>query len=268
MVKEKKTYFVSSDIHSYYDEYLFSLSQKGFDINNPNHVLIICGDLFDRGPKSRELLDFLFNLPEDRRILIRGNHEDLLLDIFNDGYIKSYDVSNGTVNTITNICQCDKSFVFSNLKACYEILEMEGLFELIDSMKNYYEIGDYIFVHGWIPTKHELSPTMHLVHRPNKDWRNADPEDWEDSRWTNGMQAFYSNCGEKGKTIVCGHWHTSYGHARRQHRKLSDKEYSKLEFGEDACFDIFEHTRYNKSIIALDACTAHTGKVNVFKFEN
>ncbi len=29
-------YFVSSDIHGFYDEWMKTLKDKGFDINNPN----------------------------------------------------------------------------------------------------------------------------------------------------------------------------------------------------------------------------------------
>ena len=40
-------YFVSSDIHGFYDEWQKSLKDNGFDINNPCHKIIVCGDLFD-----------------------------------------------------------------------------------------------------------------------------------------------------------------------------------------------------------------------------
>ena len=42
-------YFCSSDVHSFYTEWMLALASKGFDINNPEHKIIVCGDLFDRG---------------------------------------------------------------------------------------------------------------------------------------------------------------------------------------------------------------------------
>ena len=42
-------YFVSSDIHGFYDEWMKALKDAGFDIANDNHKIIVCDDLFDRG---------------------------------------------------------------------------------------------------------------------------------------------------------------------------------------------------------------------------
>lgn len=47
-----RKYFISSDIHSFYDEWINSLNDSGFDINNPSHIVIIVGDLFDRGQQA------------------------------------------------------------------------------------------------------------------------------------------------------------------------------------------------------------------------
>ena len=85
--------------------------------------------------------------------------------------------------------------------------------------------------------------------RYRADWREAAPEDWREARWTNGMNAA-PFCLEK-KTILCGHWHCSYGHAVYEHRGT--------EFGTDADFSPY----YGPGIVALDACTAHSGRVNV-----
>jgi hypothetical protein len=51
------------------------------------------------------------------------------------------------------------------------------------------------------------------------------------------------------KTLVFGHWHCSKGWAKKEHRS---------QFDDDAKFDPF----YGDGFIAIDACTAHTGKVN------
>ena len=40
-----KKYFVTSDLHSYYTEFIEALNKHQFDINNHNHILIVCGDL-------------------------------------------------------------------------------------------------------------------------------------------------------------------------------------------------------------------------------
>ena len=86
-------------------------------------------------------------------------------------------------------------------------------------------------------------------------WRNSSREACEDARWINGMDAADSGSTEEGKTIVCGHWHCSYGH--------SVLEGKGSEFGSDADFSPY----YAPGIIAIDACTAHSGRVNVVVLE-
>ena len=81
------------------------------------------------------------------------------------------------------------------------------------------------------------------------DWRKASSESWREARWINGMDAARS-CRED-KTILCGHFHCSYGHAVYEHRGS--------EFGPDADFSPYR----GPGMIALDACTAYSGRVNV-----
>ena len=52
-------YFVSSDIHGHYDEWQLALNEAGFDFNNPNHKIVHCGDLFDRGRQPKQIIDFV-----------------------------------------------------------------------------------------------------------------------------------------------------------------------------------------------------------------
>lgn len=54
-------YFVSGDIHGFFDEWQNALNEKGFDLNNPEHKIILCGDLFDRGSQPKEIIDFVWN---------------------------------------------------------------------------------------------------------------------------------------------------------------------------------------------------------------
>ena len=61
---------------------------------------------------------------------------------------------------------------------------------------------------------------------------------------------------EAGKTIVCGHWHTSYGHSKFEGKGT--------EFGKDADFSPY----IAPGIIALDACTARSGIVNYIVIED
>ena len=46
-----------SDVHGFYSILKDELDKAGFIQNNNNHTLIICGDLFDRGPEA--LYDYI-----------------------------------------------------------------------------------------------------------------------------------------------------------------------------------------------------------------
>ena len=54
-------YFVSADIHGFYDEWIKALKEKGFDFNTPEHKVILCGDLFDRGRQPKQIIDFILS---------------------------------------------------------------------------------------------------------------------------------------------------------------------------------------------------------------
>lgn len=95
-------YFVSADIHGFYDEWITALNDKGFNINNPEHKVIICGDMFDRGRQPKQIIDFILS-HKDKFILIRGNHEDLMEEMIERNNATYMDLSNGTSYTIVDL---------------------------------------------------------------------------------------------------------------------------------------------------------------------
>lgn len=240
--------FVVADVHSFYDEMLDSLNKKGFDKDNPQHVFISCGDLLDRGPKPIECLKFVLSLP--RKILIRGNHEDLMIDAIHRRYFGSHDVHNGTFDTAQTLTNIKYDYDTDNQSIILEdMLHNELWNDYYNQTIDYAETNKYIFTHGWIPTFSE-------------DWHNGD---WYSARWSNGMYQNSIGLNPTGKTIVCGHYHTSWGHSKL-HNKGSEwddnvKTYENL-FGatniEHAHFETFK----DKGIICLDGCTAISNIVN------
>ena len=248
-------YFISSDIHSYYDKYKKALDNRGFDINNENHVVVILGDLFDRGEQHKELIDFLLRLPESRTLLIIGNHEDLMDELIERGYYLDYDVSNGTYATLMELCGINyRSFTTKQVK---EILTSVGYYNIRSRMKDYYEINNNIFVHGWIPCD-----TSGIYPCCKPDWRNSSKEEWKESRWLNGMEMWKYGAIEPNKTIYCGHFHCSYGwsHIRQERKEFPNR--NEKYFAKS--FEPF----IDKGICAVDACTAYSGIVNVVEVED
>lgn len=256
-------YFITSDVHSFFNELMTALNEKGFERENKEHKLIICGDLFDRGDGTKPLYDFIKDLHEKERLIyIRGNHEDLLFDCVNEiacGKVPNqHHFSNGTVKTICMFCgQCE--WIVYDAEWRKKIVEiMLPILKFIkESAVDYFEIGNYIFVHGWIPYDSDDANIYHAKKnmRYNPAWNDSSIENyeqkWKEARWTNGMFAWIQDVRILGATIVCGHWHCNWGHANI-HKACS-------EWGQDAIFEPF----IDEGIIAIDACTAHSGKVNV-----
>ena len=73
---ETKKLFVVSDVHGYLSPLQAALASAGFDKNDPAHIFICCGDLFDKDNLSEEFLDFISGL--QHKILILGDREEAL----------------------------------------------------------------------------------------------------------------------------------------------------------------------------------------------
>jgi len=256
-------YFIISDVHGFCNLMLQALDKAGFDRDNPEHFLISCGDHFDRGDEPREVIEYLFGLP--RKALIRGNHEDLLEECCCRGYPLGRDKANGTAETIDILTEEYSAEVFQRTGAypnreeryreCLDMIE-----PFLREMVDYYETKNYVFTHAWIPVIIGETPRKNKYYIPRKryepdpEWRTADPEAWNQARWMNPFEMAERGL-QPDKTIVCGHWHCSTGWAKTEGRS---------ETGEDARFDPF----YGDGFIAIDACTALSGRVNVLVIED
>lgn len=249
-------YFIVSDVHSFYTELLVALNEKGFEKDNPEHKLIVCGDLFDRGDQTVQLFEFVKSLG-DRFIYVRGNHEDLLEDCLCEikkGWSPSrHHHSNGTVKTICHLCG-ENEWIMRDASWLRKVEDiMTPIMEYINNKTvNYFDIGDkYVCVHGWWPV-HDFVDDYHTA----EDWL------WKDARWKNGMEMWkFPGCRIKGKTVICGHWHCSWGwsHIRQERKEWPQKNRSDWK----KSFEPF----VDEGIMAIDACTAYTGKVNCVVIE-
>jgi hypothetical protein len=242
--------FIISDVHSFYDEMKYALDKAGFDPENENHWLISCGDALDRGPKSQEVIDYLMGL--HRCVLIKGNHDSLIMDCLSRGYPQSHDHNNGTFRSVIDLAPDADNF-YDACAVAYEKVK-----PFVDRMVNFFETKNYIFVHSFIPLKcHDNLPVYYTRNRHfefNPDWRHAHFSDWETARWGNPYEL-----AKRGflpdKTLVFGHYHTSW--PRHKYEGMT-------EFGDGSDFSIY----YGSGYIAIDACTAYTGKVNVLVLED
>ena len=264
-------YFVTSDTHSFFNEMQDELHLKGFEEGRPDHRLIICGDIFDRGNQSVEMYNYLKNLDE-QFIYVRGNHEDLfddcLFDFERGCYPKSHHWSNGTVKTLCNLAgydlgNCD----YRNQKTLCDIVTKgkEVSNWIYSKAIDYYTVGDYVFVHGWIPAIGDSIDFFGNWKNPKaipmEEWSNCSEDIWNESRWENGMDMWKKGVRIPNKTIICGHFHSSWGHSHlhQDRKEFPDKnrknwQKSFVPFVDDG-------------IIAIDSCCAYSGFLNCITLE-
>lgn len=257
-------YYVVSDVHSFYTELIQALTEKGFFEDKEPHKLIICGDMFDRGSESLALQKFIMELLEkDEIILVRGNHEELMLSLienaefnFGRGIDYTHHWSNGTVRTVTDLTGMDV-FHDDYKDIINKLCATPYIKDIIPQTINYYETEHYIFVHGWIPCT-KIKGFWKDTYLPIENWREVGSSKWYEARWINGMFAHSQGVKEDGKTIICGHFHASWGHIYLEH---GDDE----EINEE---DITNDPYYADGIVAIDGCTVMSGKVNCLVLED
>ena len=262
-------YFVMSDIHSFYDEMKLALDNAGFNKENSEHILIICGDIFDRGDQTLEVLNFIKSLPRERRILIRGNHEYLLKSAMMRGYLGGHDFSNGTAKTILHLAN-SQGYIegYSIVNDSMEnLVNNKDIWDIIDWMfsdewVNYYELDRFIFVHSFIPlgikdTGKEDVWFLGWQDEYDPEWRTKfqSKSDWDEAvwgcPWKKIKMGYFDEEAKNGKTLVCGHWHAADFHYQLGKKPVTNRNMKN-----------WMHIYYSSKIIAIDAMTALTNKCN------
>lgn len=245
-----KKYFCVSDVHGHFDELKLALDNAGFNPDDCEHFFVSCGDLLDRGKQPAECLKFVNTLP--RKILIRGNHEDLMEDLLKNRCIQMHDVHNGTSDTLFRLTHTTPRTY--DVDDAYHKMETHPEWvKYIKSVINYYETPKYIFVHGWIPCT-EFDKFSGNVTGYDSNWRNAQEDDWRRSRWYAGWKHWNAGIREPDKTIICGHWHCSAPNYFIHHEGKNEYD----------CTEPF----IDNGIIDLDACTVLSKKVNCIVLED
>lgn len=277
-----KKYFTISDIHSYYKEAMKALIGKGFDINNKEHIVIVCGDAFDRGDETLKVFDFLKDMKsQDRLIYITGNHEDLLFDCMSEISLGktpgSHHFSNGTVKTICQFTGENEWIVYRPTNDLIQRM-FDATQEVRDFIRentvDYYELGNNIFVHSWIPC---IADDNNIYHS-RKRYNSIDPiwnvkeldntnlvrycEAWRGARWGNPFTQWKQGLYPEGKRIVFGHWHCSWGHS---HIDMKTPEYPQKN--QPLKWEAAWKPWIKENAVGIDACCAYSGKINCVVFD-
>ncbi len=225
--------FVVSDIHGHYTLLKNALDNAGYNENDSSHLLVCLGDYFDRGTENVQVLKFFERI--ENKVLLRGNHEDLLLKVLYTGKLQMHNYVNGTVQTLTEffgnnfIDPVDDSLDFSGKSRT-----VDRIVDFINSTSDYYETENHLFVHGW------------FIGDTKEERKKASSEEWAKARWVKWSERYTGERPLADKTVVCGHMPTLIARLIDDTRHMS-------------CADIY----YGNGLIAIDAGTCDSKQINV-----
>jgi serine/threonine protein phosphatase 1 len=179
-------------------------------------VLILCGDYIDRGPQSAEVLDALIWLKRrtDIRLhLLKGNHEDAMLDFLQDAEHAQGWLKFGGAQTLTSYrvapppADADLKALLDARDVLLERLPASHLL-LLQRLEMMVTIGDYAFVHAGV------RPGVALAAQAEEDlmWIRRDFIEFE---------------GPHERFIVHGHtWTDAHPHLRSNRLALDTGAYA------------------------------------------
>lgn len=137
---------IITDIHGCYEECRQLLEKLSFDKDRDK--LINLGDTIDRGPGIYQVFEFLYDLKEemgDRCVLIRGNHEQMMLDATGPGRDRRY-------KELWYMNSGEKT-VYSFISHKHKINEFREWYE---QMPYYYEEDRFICTHACLKDEDPL----------------------------------------------------------------------------------------------------------------
>lgn len=125
-----------ADIHGNNDKFRKALKKVSL---KKTDILVLLGDVIDRGNNSKDVLDTILLLKEsgfDNIIFIRGNHEQMLLDAVENEDDEYKWIKNGG----------DKTLLSFRVNFCNQI--PLKYINLLKSSQFYYEKDNFLFVHA------------------------------------------------------------------------------------------------------------------------
>lgn len=117
-----------------------------------DYVHVFVGDYIDRGPDSKEVIDFLLKVKKERKsVFLRGNHELMLLRALETGSTENW-MMNGGQSTLES---------YGERATISDIPDHH--IDFFKRTRLYFESDDYFFVHAGIP------PTLTIEESKNDE---------------------------------------------------------------------------------------------------
>jgi serine/threonine protein phosphatase 1 len=151
--------FAVGDIHGRLDlleQLVCSIRRDAEAAGAAQNVLIFLGDYVDRGPDAKGVIEFLLSLdmPTWRTIFLRGNHDQSMLDFFDEPKIYSSWRNYGGQQTLLSYGvrppRFDDETEFKIARDEFLIKCPPSHLQFLKSLKFHHVEGDYIFVHAGV----------------------------------------------------------------------------------------------------------------------
>lgn len=262
-----KKYFICSDIHGDYEALSKALEDNKFDFTNESHILVVAGDIFDRGEDSVRVYELLKELTDKKRaIVLQGNHHKMFIEFLQK---KDYNLCffnhkyNGMRTTIDDFLHQTHSWImwieyrhtdeeqrkmtdsdfneewinYVNSSADEINKEYPELLPWLENLPDYLELKNSIITHGMIDGR-------------ATDWRKP-RMGWDNCHWAKPEDAAYLY-NSTGKHIYLGHIDSD---TIRETLHLQKDNYSLF-------------TRDAGDVTYLDSCTILTHHLNMVVIED
>ncbi|WP_440897955.1 metallophosphoesterase family protein [Amphibacillus sp. Q70] len=193
----EKRILAISDIHGCYNELVQLLELCNYQPETDQ--LILLGDYIDRGPESKQAVEYVIKLVEEGAVALRGNHDQMFLDFLSSDHLKMMKLylANGGISTLKNYVGLEHfqaGVTEDSLKAAKQLIKKTASEHVafLTALPYYYETDKHLFIHAGI------DPSL-------TDWRETSPHDMI---WI--RQQFLYNDHPHDFTVVHGHSPTQY----------------------------------------------------------
>jgi serine/threonine protein phosphatase 1 len=183
--------YAVGDVHGRFDLLQAMAARIGRDITaSPARetLEIFIGDYVDRGPQSRDVVEWLMQAPPlgDRRICLLGNHEDMLLDALADpAGLTSWLFNGGDATLASYGVTRLPSAPGAMWEACVAAIPQRHR-EFLAALPRTVAFGSYFFVHAGIDPSRPLAE-----------------QDQQDLIWI--REPFLNSSVDFGRIVVHGH---------------------------------------------------------------
>ena len=172
------------DVHGCLDKLdplLERIEERAAAFPEKRHLVVSIGDLIDRGPDSAGVVERLIRgVPGCRTVVLRGNHEAMMLDFIRGGPDSENWLRNGGLDTIKSYgvdleqILADRSGLPGLRRAFLQNIPAHHL-TFVRETPLRFECGDYFFVHAGVNPRRSLD----RQHEDDLLWIRDEFLEWE-----------------------------------------------------------------------------------------